>query len=349
MIRARRTQKLAELRYSGTVNVAFILATFLVLSLGSYEYLRGILSVGALVAFYAYQTRIFQPVAVATDLYSRLQRVGASVRRVKTLLETESNVPDHGSIFRAPDELREGLCIHSISYAYRRDTTVLHNVSLRIEGGESLAIVGPSGSGKSTLARLLVRLSDPHAGYLTLNGYPLTEYSLAALRQTICFVPQRPVLFAGSVRDNLLYAKPKASTSDLLRVLDVAQFLPVLERLPKGLDTDLGPSGHSLSGGELQRLALARALLRNSPILVLDESTSALDVPTEQLILKSVAGYREGSMFIIITHRLASITWMKRIVVLDRGQLVATGDHELLHAESVLYRKLFESHAVMVQ
>jgi ABC-type bacteriocin/lantibiotic exporter with double-glycine peptidase domain len=342
MIHARRVQKLAELRYSGAVNGAFILAMFLVLSLGSYEYLRGLLSVGALVAFYTYQTRVFQPVSVATDLYSRLQRVGASVRRVQSLLEVETSVPDTGTILVAPHQLKDGMSVQAVQYSYRPDTVVLHNVSFRIAVGESLAIVGASGSGKSTLARLLVRLCDPQTGHLTLAGRPLPDYSLAALRQTVCYLPQKPILFAGSVRENLLYARPDASTNQLQSVIDIAQFRSVVDRLPKGLETDLGPAGHSLSGGEMQRLALARALLRQSPVLVLDESTSALDIPTEQLVLKSIADHAGHSILIVITHRLRSIAWMNRIIVLDQGQIVTTGNHAALHRDSHLYRRLYQ-------
>lgn len=349
VVRARRIQKLAEIRYSGTVNAAFILATFLVLSLGSYEYLRGFLSLGALVAFYAYQTRVFQPVSVATDLYARLQRVGASVRRVQSLLDVQTSVPDTGTILVAPHQLKDGMSVQAVQYSYRQDTVVLHNVSFRIAVGESLAIVGASGCGKSTLARLLVRLCDPQTGHLTLAGRPLTCYSLAALRQTVCYLPQKPILFAGSVRENLLYAKPDASPDQLQRVIDIAQFRSVVDRLPQGLDTDLGPAGHSLSGGEMQRLALARALLRQSPILVLDESTSALDIPTEQLILRSITEHCSHSILIVITHRLASVAWMNRIVVLERGRMVASGKHDVLHANSSVYRKLYEANpATMV-
>jgi ABC-type multidrug transport system fused ATPase/permease subunit len=349
MLRARRSQKSAELVYAGTVNGAFILATFLVLGLGSYQFLRGALTIGALVAFYAYQTRVFQPVSVATDLYSRLQRVGASIRRVRAVLESESLVPDYGKIVTPPGKISQGISLDKVQYSYGTGRIALCDVSLHIGAGESLAIVGPSGSGKSTLARLLVRLSDPQFGNLTLDGYPMREYSLAALRQTICYVPQRPILFDGSVRENLLYANPNATTDELLCVADVAQFRCVLDRLPQGLDTNLGPLGHSLSGGELQRLALARALLRKAPVLVLDESTSALDVPTEQVILRSIVDYCADSTLIIITHRLASITWMRRIVVLDHGQVIATGHHRFLQKTSPLYGRMYESNSIPVQ
>jgi ABC-type multidrug transport system fused ATPase/permease subunit len=349
MVRARRSQKSAELLYAGTVNGAFILATFLVLALGSYQFLRGALTIGALVAFYAYQTRVFQPVSVATDLYARLQRVGASIRRVRVVLESESTVPDYGNIVMPPKSILQGISLEKVQYSYGEERVALRNISLHIGAGESLAIVGASGSGKSTFARLLVRLSDPQVGNLTLDGYPLRDYSLAALRQTICYVPQRPILFDGSVRENLLYANPNATTEDLFRVADVAQFRSVLDRLPDGLDTQLGPLGHSLSGGELQRLALARALLRRAPALVLDESTCALDVPTEQLILESIANYLSGSMLIIITHRLASIAWMRRIVVLNHGQIAASGDHNFLYQHSPIYQRLYESNATTVQ
>jgi ABC-type bacteriocin/lantibiotic exporter with double-glycine peptidase domain len=349
MVRARKSQKSTELLYAVTVNGAFILATLLVLALGSYQFLRGALTIGALVAFYTYQTRVFEPVSMATDLYSRLQRVGASIRRVRAVLDSESLVPDYGKIAMSPRNIAHGISLDKVRYSYGSERIALCDVSLCIGAGESLAIVGPSGSGKSTLARLLVRLSDPQSGNLTLDGYPLRDYSLAALRQTICYVPQRPLLFDGSVRENLLYANPDATTEDLFRATDAAQFRSVLDQLPAGLDTQLGPLGHSLSGGELQRLALARALLRKAPVLVLDESTSALDIPTEQLILESIADYCSGSMLIIITHRLASISWMRRIVVLNHGQIAAVGDHDFLHKNSPLYHRLYESNSVTVQ
>jgi ABC-type multidrug transport system fused ATPase/permease subunit len=349
MVQARKNQKSAELLYSGTVNGAFVLAMFLVLALGSYQFLRGALTIGALVAFYTYQTRVFQPVSVATDLYSRLQRVGASIRRVRAVLDADSLVPDNGTIVSGPGTIKKGITLDNVQYSYAKGGVALRSLSLEIVAGESLAIVGPSGSGKSTLARLLVRLCDPQLGNINLDGFPLQEYSLAALRETICYVPQRPLFFDGTVRENLLYAKPNATPEELADVADVAQFQSVLDRLPQGLDTNLGPLGHSLSGGELQRLALARALLRRSPVLVLDESTSALDVRTEQMILDSIAACRSGSMLIIITHRLRSIANMDRIIVLNQGGIAAVGKHTALYKRSPLYQRLYESNSVTVQ
>jgi ABC-type bacteriocin/lantibiotic exporter with double-glycine peptidase domain len=348
MVRARKTQKSTELVYAGTVNGSFILATLLVLAFGSYQFLHGALTIGALVAFYTYQTRVFEPVSLATDLYSRLQRVGASIHRVRSVLEAESLVPDFGHIVNPPGAIKQGILLDKVHYSYEPGRAALHNISLNIAAGESLAIVGPSGSGKSTLARLLVRLSDPQMGSITLDGYPLRDYSLSALRQAICYVPQRPVFFNGSVRENLLYANPEATSEDLLRTTEIARFSCVLNKLPAGLNTQLGPSGHSLSGGELQRLALARALLRKAPVLILDESTSALDVPTEQLILESIAEHRSGAMLIVITHRLASVAWMKRIIVLDQGQIAAAGEHDDLCEHSPLYRRLYQANPLAV-
>jgi ABC-type multidrug transport system fused ATPase/permease subunit len=341
MVRARKNQRSTELLYAGAINSAFLVATLLILGLGGYQVLRGVLTIGSFVAFYAYQTRIFEPVSIATDLYSRLQRVGASIRRVRAILELDSLVPDFGKITEPRRNIAQGLSIDKVRFSYAPDRPAVQNLTLHIGPNESLGIVGPNGSGKSTLARLLVRMSDPHSGDITLDGYPLRDYSLAALRQTICYVPQLPILFDGTVGENLRYACPNATDADLERVMAITQFTQVLKKLPKGLNTELGPSGHSLSGGERQRLALARGLLRHAPVLILDESTSAIDLPAEAAVIDSILRNRPASILIVISHRLRSIAGIGRIVVLGSGRVMATGTHEALYKDCPVYRGLW--------
>jgi ABC-type bacteriocin/lantibiotic exporter with double-glycine peptidase domain len=342
MAQAYRKQRRTELLYAGTVNAVLMLAVFLVLGFGSIQVLRNALTIGGLIAFYTYSVRIFEPLSAIMDLYSRLQKVGASVQRVRAILENTSCVADFGTIVRSRSSISQGIALQSVTYSYTVDRPAIHDLSLHIRPGDSIGIVGPSGSGKTTLARLLVRLSDPQKGEIILDGYPLRDYSLTALRHTISYVPQNPVLFDGSVRENLLHGKPDADDAELKCVIAATQLEPVLQRLPVGMDTKIGPLGLGLSGGERQRIALARALLRKAQVLVLDESTSALDVPTEKLVLESVAEYCRNSILIVISHRLASLKGLDRLVVLNAGEIVTAGSHNLLHAQSPLYRNLYE-------
>jgi ABC-type multidrug transport system fused ATPase/permease subunit len=166
---------------------------------------------------------------------------------------------------------------------------------------------------------------------------------LASLRETVRVVPQHPVLFQGTIRENLLYGNPLATTADMLRTIEAVQLAPVLRALPQGLDTPLGPGATGLSGGERQRLAIARSLLRESAALILDEATSALDPPTERAAFASLAEFRLHRMLIVISHHISSLTWVDRFVLLDRGRIVATGDHSMLYAQSALYRALLHA------
>jgi ABC-type bacteriocin/lantibiotic exporter with double-glycine peptidase domain len=340
LLRARKGQRATELLYSGLISLIVVLATLCVLILGVGQVIHASLSIGGFVAFYAYAMRMFEPVSSMMEVYSRAQRVGASVRRVRGILEVQSTIPDDGVLIVTSRRIGKGIRFEEVSFSYVADRYALRGVSLQIEPGEQLAIVGQSGSGKSTIARLLVRLSDPQQGEILLDGIPHTSYTLAALRRAVCCVPQHPILFDGSISENLRYANPAATSQQLKRVIAAAQLDAVLARLPLGTETKIGPSGYTLSGGERQRVALARSLLRESPILVLDESTSALDSPTEQSLLESIARQRFLSILIIISHRLASLKWMDRIVVLDRGRIVAAGSHGTLHERSAVYRKL---------
>jgi len=344
MLRAQRVQRKTQIQFSLSINAILVAAIVLVLSFGSRKVLQGALTIGGLVAFYAYVTRVFEPVSSAMDLYARLQSVGASIRRVRGLLSLEPTVRDVGTKRLSTDRLKLGFEIEDVSFCYS-GKRILDAISLSIAGGEHIALVGSSGSGKSTLARLLVRAADPERGRIRIEDHALDEFTLASLRSTVCYVPQQPILFEGTVRENLLYANPTAAPADLYRALDAAQFSSVLDKLSAGLDPELGPGGIRLSGGERQRLAIARSLLRNSAALVLDEATSALDAPTEQELLSAVASFNPGQTLIIISHRITSLLWVDRFVVLDHGRIAGAGTHLAMFDLSPLYRSLVDASA----
>jgi ABC-type multidrug transport system fused ATPase/permease subunit len=340
---AQWAQRRTEVGFSVAVTTVLALAILTVLGFGSHEYFRGALSLGGLVAFYAYVTRIFEPVSTAMELYSRSQRMLASARRVREVLEASPGVPDMGTVEAVPEPLSGGIVCAGVSFAYAPGEAVLQDIDIQVGKRERIALIGRSGSGKSTLSRLLARMADPTQGNVFLENRIISEYTLSALRRAICYVPQQPVLFSGTIRENLLDANPAASQTDIDEVIAATQLSPVISRLPRGLDTVLGPQAAGLSGGERQRLALARALLRHSSILVLDESTSALDLPAEEAVFLAVGNFRPAMAIVLISHRLRSLTWADRMILLDAGRVVAQGTHTELYRSSSLYRSLYES------
>ncbi len=341
-VAAQWSQRKAEIGFSVSVTSVLAAAILCLLGLGTHEYLRGALSVGSLVAFYAYVTRVFEPVSSAMELYARSQRMLASGRRVSEVLETQPSVEDKGTMAAIPVPLTHGFVCKSVVFSYPNGKPVLHELDFSIGPGARIGIVGRNGSGKSSLARILARVADPSAGLVTLEARSLTEYRLDALRNAICYVPQHPVLFSGTIRENLLYAAPAASDRRMAPAIKTAQLEEVLLRLPRGLETPLGPEAAGLSGGEQQRLALARALLRESPVLILDEATSALDLPTESAVFQALAGTSRNQTIVVISPRLKSLTWLDRILVLDAGSVVAEGSHADLYRTCTLYRNLFD-------
>jgi ABC-type multidrug transport system fused ATPase/permease subunit len=339
---AQWRQRRTEVAFSVSITSVLAVGILFVLGLGAHEYFIGALSIGGLVAFYAYVTRVFEPVSSAMELYARTQRMLASVRRVCEVLNEESSVPDHGVIDTIPHPLGIGLACKDVSFGYERGTVILRNISFTLRSGEHIAVVGKSGSGKSTLSRLLARLADPLEGRITLEGKPFPDFALRKLRRVISYVPQQPVLFSGSFRENLLFGSPNANEDEIQRVIEATQLKVVLKRLPLGIDTVLGPEAAGVSGGERQRLSVARALLRRPSILILDESTSALDLPTETALFRAVAPLRADMAMIVISHRLRSLTWLDRIIVLNRGEIVAEGTHSELYRSCAYYRELYQ-------
>lgn len=343
VVSAQWIQRRTEVAFSVSITSVLGVAILLVLGIGSQKYSVGALTLGTIVAFYAYVTRIFEPISTAMEFYARSERMLASARRVREIMNAQPAVPDCGSGALGFPRLRHGIVLKRVSFRYTPERFALENIDLQISSGETVAIIGPSGSGKSTLARLFVRLADPTSGAILVERRPAPDYTLRALREIICYVPQSPILFRGTIRENLLLAKPSATQRELDTVIDVAQLKPILQRLSRGLDHALDAGATGLSGGEQQRLAIARALLRPSAVVILDEASSALDLPTEMAVLQGLRQLRRDITLIVISHRVKSLSWVDRFVLLESGAISAQGDHSRLLRESGLYRALIES------
>jgi ABC-type bacteriocin/lantibiotic exporter with double-glycine peptidase domain len=340
VVRARWHQRRTEMVFTIAVSSVLALAILDALAFGVHEFAAGALTLGTIVAFYAYTTRIFEPVSSAMELYVRSQRMLASARRVLDVTSEQPSVADTGTITIITPRLHSGLRMDDVHFRYTVDRGILRNINLEIRSGESAAIVGLSGSGKSSLARLFVRLAEPWSGSVLVNQRRAADYTLAALRSYISYVPQTPVLFQGTIRENLLCANPDANPRWLEEIIVATQLEPVLERLERGLDHPLQAAATGLSGGEQQRLAIARALVRDSAVLILDESTSALDAPTEAAVLGSIRDLRPEMTLIVISHRVKALNWVDRFFLLEDGSIAAEGNHTELCVQSALYRSL---------
>jgi ABC-type bacteriocin/lantibiotic exporter with double-glycine peptidase domain len=338
----RTAQRLAEVRFSAASMSVIVLGSTLILGFGGYDVIRHRLTVGGLVAFYSYVTRLFGPMSIAVELQSKMKRVGASIRRIVEVVGTDELTASNGQrTQRLTRESGTRLEFREVCFSYGRGGPVLDCVSFCVGSGEKVALVGISGCGKSTISHLVTRLYDPDAGSVLIDNIDLRNLGKRNLRSVVTVVPQEPVLFDATMRENLLYGDPSATSRDVEQVVAMAQLHDVIGKLPRGLDEPLGPMGRKLSGGEKKRVALARAFLQRSQILILDEVTSGLDGPTVARMLEALDRFRKGKSVILISHKPSAISWADRILVLDGGKILDDGNHEQLMDQCDLYRRLY--------
>lgn len=300
----------------------------------------GQLTLGGLVAFMAYYLRLLGPVQVMLGTYTNLLTGGVALGRVFEIMDVPIDVRESPSPI-ACASLRGDIAFKQVRFRFSSDVPVLEDVSFQIPAGALCAIVGPSGSGKSTLADLLLRFYDPDAGSVTIDGFDLRDFCLRDLRREIALVEQSPFLFRATIRENIAYGKPTAALDEICAAARASAIHDFIQSLPQGYDTIVGERGCTLSAGERQRIALARALLRNPSVLVMDEPTAALDPSSEAAIARALSEALRGRTAILITHRMSLLGIADRVVVLDRGRIVETGvPRDFLSPSNPLSRQL---------
>src|SRR5437660_3283320 len=345
-VKALNHRNLVEILFRTCYMMVIALGTIAILGYGGYRVFVGALTVGGLVAFYSYLARLFDPLNAAVDIYSRFNRLSASLRRILEILEMAPGVPEKPDAVPLPSPVRGYVEMTGVSFSYDSGPPVFEGFNLKLEAGEKVALVGISGSGKSTITKLIARLYDVNQGGLYIDGIDVRDVSLESLRTKVCYLMQDSVLFDRTLKENLLLGKPSATTDELSRAIELAGLGGLLHRLSKGWDARIGPRGNALSGGERQRLALARAVLQNPSLLLLDESTSAIDAPSERKVFVNLARHFSHQTIVFISHRISALKWVDRIVVLNRGVIEEQGTHDHLITNGGQYAYLYNTIAV---
>ena len=326
------------------ISISVAICVGLVLWRGAALVISGVMTVGALTVFLAYLSKFFTPVQDLAKMTNILAQAGVALERIQLILDADNIIPEKEGAM-VPEKIHGNIIFDKVSFSYVEKNLVLQNFNLDIQEGQRVGICGASGGGKSTIASLIARFYDPTDGRILIDGKDIRDYTIEGLRKQIGFVLQDTFVFFGTVQENIAYGRPGATDEEIIDAAKMAKAHEFIMRMPQGYDTVVGERGITLSGGQRQCIGIARAIVRNSPILILDEPTASLDTESEKIVIEALEKLMEGRTVIIIAHRLSTLRDADKIIVLKDGLVGEEGTHEELLAKGNLYHTLYQLQA----
>jgi subfamily B ATP-binding cassette protein MsbA len=325
---------------SPVVSITVSACTAFVLWRGAHLVINGIMTVGTLTIFLYYMGKFFSPVQDLAKMTSTIAQVGVAVERIQAILKTDTITKEIPNAIK-PQKIKGEIVFDHVIFFYNPESPVIQELNLTIHAGQRIGICGPTGSGKSTIVGLIARFYDPVSGRILIDGTDISQFTLDGLREQIAFVMQETILFYGSIRENIAYGKPDATEEEITQAAVMANAMEFIEKMPHKFETLVGENGVTLSSGQKQRIGIARALVRNSPILILDEPTSSLDTESEKTVMEALENLMKERTVIIIAHRLNTIKNVEKIIVLANGKIAEEGTHDELIKKGELYEELY--------